>query len=650
MNPQLWRPQLWRPKLWRPKRLRPQSWHPDLRGPDPRRRVFTRRALLMMTAQVGALGALAGRLYHVQVDDGSHYATKAKDNSVSVRMLAPPRGRITDRTGIVVAGNRLNWRALLIAEQARDTAATLDAFAALVTLEPRERTRIERELKRHRPFIPVLVRDFLSWDDMAKIEVSAPDLPGIIIDVGTTRIYPLGQDLAHVVGYVAPPTDADVESDPMMSLPGIRVGRAGIEKGRDEDLRGKAGDVRLEVNALGRVIRELAREEGQPGAALGLTLDSGLQQATLARLGNESASVVVLDCRNGEVMAMASNPSFDPSVFNAGVSQSQWEAWSRDQRGPLINKATNGLYAPGSTFKMAVAIAALDTHAITPTERFSCPGYFDLGNARFHCWRKGGHGSLDLHGGLKNSCDVYFYQVALKAGIDAIAASGHRLGMGTELAIDLPDQRVGLLPTRAWRRSKGHPWNLGDTVVAGIGQGFIQVSPLQLATYVARLATGRAVQPHLTRTLNKEVIAGARAEDWPALGLPERALAAVRGGMFAVVNERGGTAPEARLPDGRWQLAGKTGSAQVVRVSRYAREHGFDSAKLPWRLRPNALFVAFAPYDAPRYALSVVIEHGNAGATAAAPIARDIMMETLRRDPAGKIGEPVALLTARSPS
>ena len=632
-------------RLWRPKQR-----GTDLRGPDPRARVFTRRALLMMATQVGALGLLAGRLYHVQVDDASRYAARAKDNSVSARMLAPPRGRITDRFGLVLAGNRLTWRALLIAEQARDITATLDAFSALVPLEPRERARIGHELKRHRPFIPVLVRDFLDWDEMARIEVNAPDLPGIIVDVGTTRIYPLGQDLAHVVGYVAPPNDADVEADPTLSLPGIRVGRAGIEKSREDDLRGKAGDVELEVNALGRVIREISREDGQPGDEVGLTIDTGLQQATLARLGNESASVVVLDCRNGEVMAMASNPSFDPSVFDAGVPQSQWKAWSHDQRGPLINKATNGLYAPGSTFKMAVAIAALDTRAITTTERFNCPGYFDLGNARFHCWRKGGHGSLDLHGGLKNSCDVYFYQVALKAGIDAIAAAGHRLGMGTELTIDLPDQRVGLLPTRAWRRSKGHPWNLGDTVVAGIGQGFIQVSPLQLATYVARLASGRAVQPHLTRTLNREAVSGSRAEDWPALGLPESALAAVRGGMFAVVNERGGTAPEARLPDGRWQLAGKTGSAQVVRVSRYAREHGFDSAKLPWRLRPNALFVAFAPYDAPRYALSVVIEHGNAGATAAAPVARDIMLDTLRRDPAGKAGTPTAMAAARVPA
>jgi penicillin-binding protein 2 len=616
-----------------------------MRHADPRARVFTRRALLLMAGQAGALGVLAARLYHLQVDDGGQYAAQAKDNSVSVRMLAPPRGRVVDRFGVVLAGNRLNWRALLVAEQTRDLGATLDAFSALVPLDPRERARIEREVKRHRRFVPVLVRDFLSWDDMARVQVNAPDLPGIVVDAGTTRLYPLGSQLAHVVGYVAPPSDADVEDDPMLSLPGIRVGRAGIEKGREEDLRGKAGDVRLEVNAVGRVIRELARAEGEAGAEVRLTLDAGLQQAALDRLGQESASAVVLDCRTGEVMAMASNPSFDPALFNAGVSQAQWQEWTSDQRGPLINKATNGLYAPGSTFKMAVAVAALEAHAITPTDRFFCPGHFDLGNARFHCWRKGGHGSLDLRGALKNSCDVYFYQVALKAGIDAIAGAARGFGLGTELAIDLPDQRAGLMPTRAWRRAKGYPWNLGDTVVSGIGQGFIQVTPLQLATYAARLATGRAVQPHVTRALNNELLPGARPEEWPALGLPERTLAAVRDGMWAVVNEPGGSGPEARLPDARWQLAGKTGSAQVLRVSREQREHGFDSSKLPWRFRPNALFVAFAPYDAPRYALSVVVEHGNAGATAAAPIARDIMLETLRRDPAG--GPPPPLAGAR---
>jgi penicillin-binding protein 2 len=603
--------------------------------------VFTRRALLMMGGQVALLSGLGVRLYQVQVAEAARYRTLSDQNRVSARMIAPPRGRILDRFGVVAAGNRTNWRAVLIAEQTNDVDATLDAFSQLLPLADHERARIIREVHRHRRFIPVMVREFLTWDDMAKIEVNAPDLPGIVVDAGTTRVYPLGEQLAHVVGYVAPPTEADVADDPLLSLPGIRIGRAGVEAYHDMALRGRAGVVQLEVNALGRVIRELDRQEGEQGEEVELTIDAGLQQAALGRLGDESASAVVLDCRNGEVMAMATTPSFDPTLFNSGVPQAQWAAWAADKRGPLINKATHGLYAPGSTFKMAVALAALEARTLSPSDRINCPGYLDLGNTRFHCWRKGGHGSLDLHGGLKNSCDVFFYETARRTGIDRIAAMANRLGLGTELEIDLPTQRTGLIPTREWRIAQGHPWNLGDTIVSGIGQGYIQVTPLQLATYVARVATGRAIQPHVTRKLGGEAQPGADPSDWPLMRIADHSMAQVREGMFAVVNEPGGTAPQARLADPRWQLAGKTGSAQVRRVSREQRENtNFDSSKLPWEFRPHALFVCYAPYDAPRYAVSVVVEHGNAGAQMAGPIARDIMTDVLQRDPAGRTEPP----------
>jgi penicillin-binding protein 2 len=610
--------------------------------------VFTRRAVLVMGAQAALLGGVAARLYQMQVVDGERYATLAEGNRISARLMAPPRGRMLDRFGIVLAGNRLNWRALLVAEQTTDLSATLDNFAHIVPLADYERARIDREVHRHRRFIPVMVREFLSWDDMAAIEVNAPDLPGIMVDVGTTRIYPFGELFAHVAGYVAPPSEADVADDVALALPGIRVGRAGLEKQHDLDLRGRAGAVQVEVNALGRVIRELDRQEGMPGDELGLAIDAGLQQSVLRRLGNESASAVVLDCRNGEVLAMGTNPSFDPSLFNAGVSQAQWAEWAQDKRTPLLNRATAGVYAPGSTFKMAVAMAALEARVITPGDRVNCSGYIDVGNARFHCWRKGGHGSLDLRGGLKNSCDVFFYETARRIGIDRIAAMAHRFGLGTALEIDLPGARNGFVPTREWRIGQGHPWNLGDTVVSGIGQGYIQVTPLQLATYAARVATGRKVEPHLTRKLAGVLQPGSQPADWPSLGLTERSLHVVREGMWAVVNEPGGTAPLTRLPDARWQMAGKTGSSQVRRVSREQRESGnFDSTKLPWEYRPHALFVAYAPYDAPRYALSVVVEHGNAGAAVAGPIARDIMMDVLQRDPGGRDEKPGAQVAQR---
>ncbi len=598
--------------------------------------VFTRRALMIGGVQLAAMGVLAAKLYQVQVVEGERYATLAESNRISARLIAPPRGRLLDRTGTVIGGNRLNWRALLVAEQTEDASVTLDNLSRIVPIADHERARIEREVRRHRRFIPIMVREFLTWEDMARIEVNAPDLPGILVDVGTTRQYPFGPALAHVVGYVAPPAEADMADDPMMALPGIRVGRAGMEKVHDRVLRGRAGAVQLEVNAVGRVIRELDRQEGTQGQDVTLTIDNELQKSVQARLGDESASTVVLDARNGEVMAMVTNPSFDPSVFNSGVSQAQWVAWTSNRRAPLINKAAAGLYAPGSTYKMVVAMAGLEAKVISPGETISCPGYLDFGDRRFHCWSKYGHGGMDMRAALKNSCDVYFYEVARRVGIDRLAAMSNRFGLGVKLDFELPGTRTGLVPTRAWRAGQGKAWNIGDTIVSGIGQGYLQLTPVSLATMAARIATGRAVQPHLTRAINNVVQPGSKAEDWPNMGLQERGLQIARQGMWAVVNEGGGTAPLARLSIPGVQMAGKTGSVQVRNVTREQRERGFKSENLPWEFRPHALFVAYAPYDSPRYALAVVVEHGNAGAQAAAPLARDIMTDVLNRDPAGR--------------
>ncbi|MGC8475835.1 MAG: penicillin-binding protein 2 [Acetobacteraceae bacterium] len=598
--------------------------------------VFTRRALAVLAGQTAVLGLLAARLYQVQVTEGRRYAFRARQNSVSVRMIAPVRGRIRDRAGVVLADNKQAWRALLIAEQSHDIDRTLDRFSRIVPLDSRARARIHRDVAHNRRFIPVLVADFLTWDQMARIEAASPRLPGIVIDVGQTRVYPFGPDFAHVVGYVAPPTPADVARDPALALPGMRVGRTGVERFRERDLRGQAGSVQLEVDAAGRVIRELARDEGVPGEAVTLTLDAGLQRLAMRRMVGLSASAVVLDARNGAVRAMASTPSFDPGLFDTGVSEAQWKAWITDPMAPLTDKASVGVYAPGSTFKPGVALAALAAGVITPATTFFCPGYFQLGNRKFFCWKRGGHGTVDVHAALQQSCDVFFYHTALLVGMDRIAAMTHRLGLGVRLPLDLPLQAAGLVPTPAWRRAHGHPWVLGDTVLAGIGQGFVQVTPLQLATYVARIATGRAVAPHVTAAIGGRVLPGAAAADWPVLDIPQPALRAVHGGMAAVVNTPLGTGWAVRLPPALGvRMAGKTGTAQVAGVTRAERLSGvFHSSALPWKLRPDALFVAFAPAHAPRYAAAVVVAHGNEGVTAAGPIARDLIAAALAADPA----------------
>lgn len=592
--------------------------------------VFTRRALMLAGGQLGLLGLLGARLYQVQVVQGGRYASLARHNSVSTRLLAPVRGRILDRAGTLLAGNKRNWRALLLVDQCPKPAATLAAFAALVPLGANERTRITAALPHHPRFIPLMVRDFLTWDEMARLAVHAPDLPGIMVDAGMTRLYPFSGVMAHVLGYVGPPTQAEVAADRALALPGMVVGRAGVEAYRDQPLRGTAGTVHFEVDARGRVIRELDREPGQPGADVTLTIDAPLQRLAMGALAaRRSASAVLLDATSGAVLAMASHPSFDPSLFESGVSTAQWQAWVHDVRAPLLNKATDGVYPPGSTFKPVVAMAALAAGVITPATRFYCPGYFKLGTHKFYCWLHWGHGSVDLRSALTQSCDVFFYNVALNTGIDRIEKMAHQFAIGAACGLDLSGVAAGFVATRGWWQKKGHHWSPGDTVVQGIGQGFTLATPLGLATMVARMATGRLVRPYLAARIGT---ADAAPPPPAPMNLPGSAFAAIRAGLFGVVNDAKGTAYAQRLALPGVTMAGKTGSAQVISASTGNRGMSFHTSKLPWKFRPQALFIAYAPTAAPRYAVAVVVEHGNEGAQAAAPIARAIMLAALARD------------------
>lgn len=599
------------------------------------RRVFTRRAILILAAQTGILSLLANRLYKLQVVNGDRYIKMAKKNLISKRLLSPPRGRILDRFGAILANNKINWRAMLIPEETDNVSDVIERFADLISLDEHDYARIQWNLDHQRRFIPIMLKDFLSRDEMTIIEVNSPSLPGIVIDVGTKRLYPLEGLLAHIVGYVAPPNDKDIAQNTILALPGMRVGRSGIEQTQENDLCGKAGEVQVEVDSVGHIITELGHVDSIQGQDVALTIDVELQKEISSIVADQSASAVVLDCRNGEVMAMVSNPSFDPSLFDSGVSHAQWKTWIQDERSPLTNKAVAGSYPPGSTFKPAVALAALEASTITENTRIHCPGYYDYGGSRFHCWNKYGHGSLDLHGALKYSCDVYFYEVARRTGMEAIHATCDKLGLGVELPIELTHVRSGLIPTPKWRESRGHHWNVGDTIVSGIGQGFVHVTPLQLATYVARIATGKKIDPHLIRKRNNILVPQADPNYWQKLDIKPDFLKMIRFGMYAVVNENKGSGAKAKMDYHGMLLAGKTGTAQVKSVSRALRESGhFNSANLPWKYRPHALFICFAPYDDPQYAISLIVEHGNAAASVAAPLAREMMLATLKCDPA----------------
>ena len=611
-----------------------------------RYRAFTRRGLLLAGGKISLLSLLAGRMYYLQVVESDRYVTLAEENRINLRLLPPPRGRIVDRFGTALARNQQNFRAVLVREQAGDVDETLDRLAKVIDLSEHDRKRILRDLSRKRAFVPVTLRDNLSWEEVARVEVRSPDLPGISIEVGETRDYPLGATLAHVLGYVAAVSEKDLTGDPLLELPGFRIGKNGIEREHDLLLRGTAGTSQVEVNAYGRVIRELKRDEGQPGNELVLTLDAGLQSYVHQRLLSErSAAAVVLDIENGDVLALSSVPSYDPSGFTIGLSNNEWRALIDNPLHPLTNKSINGTFAPGSTFKMVVALTALE-QGIGPSAQVFCPGFMKLGNARFHCWKRHGHGWLDMIGGIQQSCDIYFYDLARKLGIDRIAAMARRLGLGAEVGIDLPHERGGTIPTKAWKEAAiGEPWQGGETLVAAIGQGYVLTTPLQLAVMTARLASGKAVKPRLTRGIRSE----AALEDSPAisdpafesLGFKPAHLRVIHEAMDSVTNSKRGTAFKYRIKEEGLEMAGKTGTSQVRRITMAERQAGVTkNEQLPWRRRDHGLFVCFAPVDKPRYACAVVVEHGG-GSSVAAPIGHDIMLETQRRDPARRPSVPL---------
>jgi penicillin-binding protein 2 len=604
-----------------------------------RYKTFSRRSIILFGGKIFLLSGLAGRMYYLQVVEGEKYKTLADENRISLKLLAPKRGRILDRFGRPMAVNQQNYRVLLVPENTSDIDFSMSQLGKIIPINQHDVQRAKREIKRRRRFLPIILRENMAWNDVARIEVNAAEMPGITIDVGESRFYPNGTEAASVLGYVSGVSEKDLTGDPLLEMPGFRIGKAGMEKVHDLALRGKSGTSQVEVNAFGRVIRELERREGLPGAEAWLAIDMELQKFVTKRLGEEAAAAVVMDVHSGEVLTLASTPSFDPNAFNRGLSQSEWKALATNPRSPLNNKAIAGQYSPGSTFKMVVALAALEKGVITPKSQFFCTGELELGDSTFHCWKKTGHGTMELVSAITQSCDVYFYEIAKRTGINRISAMARRLGMGQILDIELAGERQGLMPTRAWKKKvKRVSWQQGETLLAGIGQGFILTTPLQLAVMTSRLVNGgKAVTPHLTRQIVPYNAADPTAPDIPefkTIGIHPPHLDLIKKAMAAVSNSPYGTAYRSRIKEPGFQLGGKTGTVQVRRITKAEREVGVKKNKdLEWRERDHALFVGFAPIKSPRYAVSVVVEHGGGGSSTAAPIAKDILLEVQRRDP-----------------
>lgn len=580
----------------------------------------------------GVLGVLALRMRTLQVEQAEQFRFLAEENRINIRLIPPARGLIYDRNGVLLAGNAPNYKVVITREEAGDVDAILETLTSIVPLPEDDLERARREISRRSAFVPVTVADRLTWEQFSEIAVNAPALPGISTEVGLSRYYPLEGDFAHSIGYVGPVSDYDLEKlnddDPLLQIPRFQIGKTGIEAKFEYDLRGSAGTSQIEVNAAGRVMRELERQEGESGASLQLTLDHALQNYTEARLAGESAAVVVMDVDEGDIRAIASAPSFDPNQFVRGISGPDYRALLNDEYRPLADKTVQGTYPPGSTFKMVTALAALEAGVIGPDERVFCGGFQRLGTRRFHCWKRGGHGWMDLVNSLKQSCDVYYYDVSQRVGIDKMAEMARKLGLGIKFDLPMSAVSEGLIPTQAWKRAnRGEGWQVGDTLNASIGQGFVLTSPLQLAVMTARLATGREVQPRLVRAVNdvpQPVIAP------PSLGIRPLFLDLIQRSMYEVSNLRGGTAYGSRVTEDAYKLAGKTGTSQVRNITAEERARGvFRNEDLPWNRRDHALFVGYAPYDKPKYAISVVVEHGGGGSKAAAPIARDVLLQAL---------------------
>ena len=595
-------------------------------------RRISRRSLILGGVMSASAAVLALRMRFLQVEQADQFRLLADENRINIRLIPPARGRIFDRNGVIIAENVPSYRITLVPEETSDIEAVIDRLGQLVELDPDELNRARRDLERLRGDTPVTVADRVSWEAISRVAVNTPALPGVAPEVGLTRHYPHGAAYAHVVGYVGPVSDRDLERidapDGLLLIPRFQIGKIGLEAEREDLLRGKAGTKRVEVNATGRVMRELERHEGTSGADIQLTLDNELQTYVHARLGDESAAVVVIDCQSGDMLACASSPGFDPNLFVRGISSTDYNALLENERRPLPNKAVQGIYPPGSTFKMVTALAALEDGQIDPNETVYCPGHVEISNRRFHCWKRAGHGNVDLHRSLRESCDVYYYDLAQRVGIEKISAMARQLGLGIEYDLPMTSVAKGLTPTKDWKIvNRGAEWVIGDSVNAAIGQGFVLASPLQLSVMAARLATGRAITPRLIRSVDGVEDPGGEMTD---LGLNPNMLNEVRRAMFAVSNSRRGTAYSNRIIADGYRMAGKTGTSQVRNISTGERASGVRSnADLPWRQRDHALFVDFAPYEAPRVAVSVVVEHGGGGSSVAAPIARDITLQAL---------------------
>ena len=577
---------------------------------------FNRRSFVIGAGMGGIGTILAARMAYIAIAENERWVLESESNRVNLSLIPPRRGWILDRNGAPLASNRADFRVDVIPERMNDPDKTLAALAEILDLSPNNVADISAKIEDARGFQPIEVSTGLDYEQFAAISVRLPDLPGVVPQRGFSRFYPTGPSVGHLIGYVGPASAEEYEErpDPILITPGYKIGKDALEAQFEDELQGEPGARRVEVTASGRIVRDLETREDKQGKPVRLTIDGPLQDYAARRIGLESGSCVVMDCDTGDILCMSSMPSFDPNSFSAGIGRVEYSMLRDDERVPLRNKVLKGLYPPGSTVKPMHCMAFLDA-GVKPEEAIMCNGGRRVGNRFFNCWSN--HGRVDMAKAIYQSCDSYFYHFAQQVGFEQVAKWAHKMGLGEQFDLPVVSQFYGTVPDPAWKQRKyDQAWQPYDTVNASIGQGYYLVNPLQLAVMSARLATGYKVVPHL------------RMDDprpkFEHFDFSSAEIDYVRKAMSDVVNGPG-TAGRARLPLEGIQMAGKTGTAQVVSLSISNGKTG------PWKYRDHGLFVFFAPFDKPKYAGAVVIEHGG-GSGSAYPIARDVM--TYLFDPA----------------
>jgi len=635
--------------------------------------MISRRALILGGAQALLAGGLAARLYYLQIQEGLTYDRLSERNKYDFRIIPPSRGRIFDMRGRLLAGNAEAYALSIIPDYTNDLAQSLRQLARLIELSDEAMADILKEAEGQSSFLPLIIRSDLTQREVSRLVVRSPELSGVSFAKVEKRIYPQGLLAGHLTGYVNRVTRDEISAGLITpELASLSTGKTGVEKAQEQVLRGAPGRERILVNALGRPIRTAVDELPATGKDIRITIDVDCQYQALAWLKQgphkpvrrshpkvvralaaskslaklipaeettvfedskgriippETGSVVVMDIRTGAVRTLVSSPTFDPNLFSGRISSGEWKALIENKRQPLLDRALSGQYSPGSTFKMLVALAALEAGVISEKTSFFCPGHKTVGNKDFHCWQKDGHGRVNVIQALERSCDVFFYEIGLKTGIARIAEMARRLGLGEKTRIELPGEKSGLIPDKDWKeKAIGSFWTLGETVNASIGQGYVLTTPIQLAVMTARLANGKAVVPTVME--NQDA-----TPEFADLDINPYALKIIRRGMRQVMNGSLGTARNHDLSEEGYKLAGKTGTVQVKAITRAERESGIiDNIDRPWKFRDHALFVGYAPFDDPKYAVSVIVEHGGGGSGVAAPIASKVLRHLLKEE------------------